>query len=104
MRRKKLLAIGMSVCLACGMMGGCSSETAGTEKMSREKLTGAELTDVQATGKYVEEEVNMPKDAGYILVKNVDSALELYGETEDGVPFCHVQKKDGSWKKRALHG
>ncbi|MGN0483473.1 MAG: extracellular solute-binding protein [Lachnospiraceae bacterium] len=100
MRRKKLIAIGMSVCLACGMISGCSSGIAGKEKTSRERSTGAESTDVQATGKYVEEEVNVPKDAGDLFVINADGALELYGETENCEPFYYVQKKDGSWEKK----
>ena len=97
MKRKKMVACLMGLCLVGGVLSGCSAQKTGDVNVHASEEEGA-------SGKYVEEDVKTPKNVQDIMIKNPDRALEVYGigEGEDGGVKGYVHQEDGSWKEKDM--
>lgn len=94
LKRKGIVALTLSFCLAAGILGGCSQK----------KETKPEAS--KGAGRYVEEDVALPLKEGeepWYLLKRADGQLEVYTFREDGygrylsADGTEWQEEDASW-------
>ena len=97
MKWRKILAAGMGLVMAAGLMSGCGGQTkdaGNSNKDSQEK----------AMGRYVEEDLKPPVQDGETPVGayEKDDTLWLYtysGNAETGMKFYFYQYQDGKWSE-----
>lgn len=97
MKWRKILAAGMGLVMAAGLMSGCGGQTkdAGNSNKDSQK---------KAMGRYVEEDLKPPVQDGETPVGayEKDDTLWLYtysGNAETGMKFYFYQYQDGKWSE-----
>lgn len=96
MKWKKIIAITLSLCMTAGLLSGCS----GKEGANKDKESGGKES---ATGKYVEENVELPleqNETAFSLLKNANGELEVYTDNGESGGYSKYTSTDGKeWKK-----
>ncbi len=96
MKWKKMIAITLSLCVTAGLLSGCSGKEGENRDMESD---GKE----NATGKYVEENVELPLEQNetiFCLLKNANGELEVYTDQEENGGYSKYTSADGEeWKE-----
>lgn len=97
MKCRKILAAGMGLVMAAGLMSGCGGQTKDADNSNKD-------SQEKAMGRYVEEDLKPPVQDGETPVGayEKDDTLWLYtysGNAETGMKFYFYQYQDGKWSE-----
>ena len=97
MKWRKILAAGMGLVMAAGLMSGCGGQTKEADNNKKD-------SQEKAMGRYVEEDLKPPVQDGETPVGayEKDGTLWLYtsgGNAETGLKYYFYQYQDGKWSE-----
>lgn len=94
MKFKRTLAFAVSFCMLAGALVGCDGKAHNEDNTEKER---------KATGKYMEEDVDIqmqPDETLVCLLRNAEGELEAYSESEKNGAYVQYISEDGKeWKR-----